>query len=524
MERTLEDVLDSSAVLTKLLELGHDPAERLHGNIISGESESSNEFSELSKALVNEPQKLLSPEATSSFSDEKLADVTTTPAGKPPSAALSKRNQTKDDVVKRPCQLENLLVNAGDSRGMMRPRRDETISPRNQGTRTKPNVPAQQKQQYHTNDEANKEFSPGMDKHKINPQRNGVDDSKRIEQNVSSAPRRDQAVDAVLDQVTKKMTKAKESLQAGASSKNSAVTAKKSELNAVTRIAKADVEAALEAVETKLAKETDILSCSAIETIVEEFYQVSSRHTTPPTHIVDKRECEEEYINSTDDSKRISQGKSKEQISLQSWNQSPAKADIVLKFPDGTSALESFPADTYLDEVRWRTEELLAGNLPTCFPFTMARTNPPREFLHEDYRRTLEQLNLTPSAILLILPRNTASRMGRAAATGTACSGPNCALLATLMFGVLVASPIAFLWSMLSRPRTPTPASTLDSEFAPAPQDPSSAPEDPSSAEDMESGSEHDPLLEVGSDWEEGSVNPDIAMSGSGDASSGDCA
>ncbi|XP_054928197.1 uncharacterized protein [Dermacentor andersoni] len=80
-------------------------------------------------------------------------------------------------------------------------------------------------------------------------------------------------------------------------------------------------------------------------------------------------------------------------------------ANIVLNLPNGSSVQKSFPASAYLDEVRWYTEELLASALPSCFPFTMARTNPLREFSREDYRKTLGQLHLAPSATLLVLPR-----------------------------------------------------------------------------------------------------------------------
>ncbi|KAH8028184.1 hypothetical protein HPB51_014139 [Rhipicephalus microplus] len=124
------------------------------------------------------------------------------------------------------------------------------------------------------------------------------------------------------------------------------------------------------------------------------------------------------------------------------------KANIVLNLPDGSSVLRSFPASAYLDEVRWYTEELLARVLPTCFPFTMARTNPLREFSREDYRKTLEQLHLVPSAALLVLPRSAA--MGESGAPSLLRSGePVWLSIFRLVFGTFVATPLSLIWSLI---------------------------------------------------------------------------
>lgn len=129
--------------------------------------------------------------------------------------------------------------------------------------------------------------------------------------------------------------------------------------------------------------------------------------------------------------------------------------NIMLNFPDGSSTLQAFPVDAYLDDVRWHVEELLARRLPNCFPFTMARTNPLREFSREDYRRTLEQLKLAPSATLLILPRSTAQGSCGPGTIRPSTSDPNWVLLLKLMFGVFVVSPITLVWGMLNRQRSP---------------------------------------------------------------------
>lgn len=127
---------------------------------------------------------------------------------------------------------------------------------------------------------------------------------------------------------------------------------------------------------------------------------------------------------------------------------------IVLNLPDGSSVLQSFPATTYLDEVRWFTEEQLARALPSCFPFTIARTNPLREFSREDYRKTLEQLHLAPSATLLVLPRSTAQ--GECGASALVTGDPSWLVLLRIVLGTFVATPLSILWGLLRRDSSST--------------------------------------------------------------------
>ncbi|XP_054931939.1 uncharacterized protein [Dermacentor andersoni] len=128
------------------------------------------------------------------------------------------------------------------------------------------------------------------------------------------------------------------------------------------------------------------------------------------------------------------------------------KANIVLNLPDGSSEMTSFPASAYLDEVRWYAEELLARVLPSCFPFTMARTNPLREFSREEYRKTLEQLHLAPSATLLVLPRSTAQGESGAPALlfGGVHSEPAWVAAFRMVFGAFVVRPLSLMWDLLN--------------------------------------------------------------------------
>ncbi|KAH7965973.1 hypothetical protein HPB49_012333 [Dermacentor silvarum] len=128
------------------------------------------------------------------------------------------------------------------------------------------------------------------------------------------------------------------------------------------------------------------------------------------------------------------------------------KADIILNLPDGNSVLTSFPASAYLDEVRWYTEELLARVLPSCFPFTMARTNPLCEFSREEYRKTLEQLHLAPSATLLVLPRSAVQgESGPPALLSGGVNGePVWVAVFRMVFGTFVVRPLSLMWSLLN--------------------------------------------------------------------------
>ncbi|XP_050037707.1 uncharacterized protein [Dermacentor andersoni] len=129
-------------------------------------------------------------------------------------------------------------------------------------------------------------------------------------------------------------------------------------------------------------------------------------------------------------------------------------ANIVLNLPNGSSVQKSFPASAYLDEVRWYTEELLATVLPSCFPFTMVRTKPLREFSREEYRKTLEQLHLAPSATLLVLPRSAAQ--GESALLPSGMMGePVWVSIFRLVVGMFVATPLSLIWKLLDCPTDP---------------------------------------------------------------------
>ncbi|XP_065307094.1 uncharacterized protein [Dermacentor albipictus] len=129
-------------------------------------------------------------------------------------------------------------------------------------------------------------------------------------------------------------------------------------------------------------------------------------------------------------------------------------ANIVLNLPNGSSVQKLFPASAYLDEVRWYTEELLASTLPSCFPFTMVRTRPLREFSREEYRKTLEQLRLAPSATLLVLPRSAAQ--GESGLLPSGMMGePMWVALFRLVFGMFVATPLSLVWNLLNCPTDP---------------------------------------------------------------------
>ncbi|KAJ6665434.1 hypothetical protein lerEdw1_003274 [Lerista edwardsae] len=78
-----------------------------------------------------------------------------------------------------------------------------------------------------------------------------------------------------------------------------------------------------------------------------------------------------------------------------------ATARIQFRLPDGSSFTNSFPSDSPLEEAR-RFAAQTVGN--TYGNFSLATMFPRREFTKEDYGKTLLDLELAPSASVVLLP------------------------------------------------------------------------------------------------------------------------
>ncbi|XP_001363966.1 UBX domain-containing protein 4 isoform X2 [Monodelphis domestica] len=78
-----------------------------------------------------------------------------------------------------------------------------------------------------------------------------------------------------------------------------------------------------------------------------------------------------------------------------------AIARIQFRLPDGSSFTNQFPSDAPLEEARQFAAQMV-GN--TYSNFSLATMFPRREFTKEDYKKKLAELELAPSASVVLLP------------------------------------------------------------------------------------------------------------------------
>ncbi|EDV96861.1 UBX domain-containing protein 4 [Drosophila grimshawi] len=85
---------------------------------------------------------------------------------------------------------------------------------------------------------------------------------------------------------------------------------------------------------------------------------------------------------------------------------------LQIRLPGGTTRTQTFPAAETLSTVRkFVLDELLAGS--NIREFTMATSYPRREFKSDDETKTLNELNLVPNAVLLVLHSEQVNRVVR---------------------------------------------------------------------------------------------------------------
>ncbi|XP_072840115.1 UBX domain-containing protein 4 isoform X1 [Pogona vitticeps] len=113
-----------------------------------------------------------------------------------------------------------------------------------------------------------------------------------------------------------------------------------------------------------------------------------------------------------------------------------AVARIQFRLPDGSSFTNSFPSDAPLEEARQFAAQTV-GN--TYGNFSLATMFPRREFTKEDYRKKLLDLELAPSASIVLLPA------GRPATAVVQSSGGDIwRLLGTILY------PLIAVWRFIS--------------------------------------------------------------------------
>lgn len=111
-------------------------------------------------------------------------------------------------------------------------------------------------------------------------------------------------------------------------------------------------------------------------------------------------------------------------------------ARIQFRLPDGSSFTNQFPSDAPLEEARQFAAQTV-GN--TYGNFSLATMFPRREFTREDYKRKLLDLELAPSASVVLLPA------GRPATSIVpSSSGDIWTLLGTVLY------PFLAIWRLIS--------------------------------------------------------------------------
>lgn len=138
-------------------------------------------------------------------------------------------------------------------------------------------------------------------------------------------------------------------------------------------------------------------------------------------------------------------------------------ARIQFRLPDGSSFTNQFPSDAPLEEARQFAAQTV-GN--TYGNFSLATMFPRREFTKEDYKKKLLDLELAPSASVVLLP---AGRPSTSIVHSS--SGDIWTLLGTVLY------PFLAIWRLISNFlfSNPPPAQTSVRATSPEPSNPASS-------------------------------------------------
>uniref|UniRef100_L7LZX7 UBX domain-containing protein 4 n=1 Tax=Rhipicephalus pulchellus TaxID=72859 RepID=L7LZX7_RHIPC len=112
-------------------------------------------------------------------------------------------------------------------------------------------------------------------------------------------------------------------------------------------------------------------------------------------------------------------------------------ARIQFRLPDGSSATHTFNADATLQDLHDYVVETVQ---PSFSNFTLSTTFPRREFTQEQYQSSLRELELAPSAVILVVPVSTPTVVVPAAVSKSGAS------LMNLLWSLL--TPFGVIWSL----------------------------------------------------------------------------
>lgn len=125
----------------------------------------------------------------------------------------------------------------------------------------------------------------------------------------------------------------------------------------------------------------------------------------------------------------------------------PNSSRIQFKKPSGDAEIVTFDSGMLFADLHvFVKNDILQGTLKE---FTLATAFPRREFLQDDFTKTLADLNLTPTAVLLIIAgkRPTSSPSGASGVLPTQTDGSLLGMLGALIFGMF--SPVMALFGYL---------------------------------------------------------------------------
>ena len=105
---------------------------------------------------------------------------------------------------------------------------------------------------------------------------------------------------------------------------------------------------------------------------------------------------------------RLAKIKEEQERAARTAAQNSNDARIQFRLPDGSSTNHVFSADASLDDVR---EFVIQEVRPPFSHFSLCTTFPRRHFTQSNYSESLRDLQLAPSAVLLILPEQTATQV-----------------------------------------------------------------------------------------------------------------
>lgn len=131
----------------------------------------------------------------------------------------------------------------------------------------------------------------------------------------------------------------------------------------------------------------------------------------------------------------------------------PNSTRIQFKKPDGESEIVTFDADMLFADIHaFVMNDVLNGT--NIKEFTLATTFPRREFTSEDFNKTLIDLNLVPSSVIIIIPakkakRTTSNHFDASNLIPTQTDGSFFDMISALIMGLF--SPVFNLFSYVGR-------------------------------------------------------------------------